>query len=171
MFRSFVKWSALVFVVVLVTAVAVSLATRKTFRVEITIPAPPEAVWEVLIDTAAYPEWNPVFIEVDGAYVQGHKVLNKVRDPSGAVLEMTATVDTLVPSAELRQSGGLPGVLTFDHRWLLEPVEGGTRVIQHEVDRGLGLWFWNSEWIEPSYAQTNEALAERVRNKLSHPDE
>ena len=65
-------------------------------------------------------------------------MLNRVREPSGEVLEMTVTVETLVPGAELRQSGGLPGILTFDHRWLLEPVEGGTRVIQHEVDRGIG---------------------------------
>ena len=66
--RSLVKWGVPAAVlIVLIVAVAGALATRKTFLVEIWIPAPPEAVWEVLIDTGAYPQWNPVFVEVDGA--------------------------------------------------------------------------------------------------------
>ena len=168
--RSLVKWGVpTALLIVLIVAVAGALATRKTFLVEIWIPAPPEAVWEVLIDTEAYPQWNPVFVEVDGAYAQGETVLNMVREPDGAILEMTATVETLLPNAELRQSGGIPGILTFDHRWLLEPADGGTRVVQHEVDRGIGLWFWSSDWLEPAYAAANEALAERVRSVMAKP--
>ena len=166
MFRSLVKrgrpalWAILAPVAV---AAAVSFATHRTFHVEIAIPASPDAVWKVLIDTGAYPQWNPVFVEVEGAWAEGETVLNKVRDPDGAVLEMTALVETVRPGAELRQSGGIPGILTFDHRWLLEPVEGGTQVVQHEVDRGIGLWFVDTDWIEHAYAAANEALAERVR--------
>ena len=168
--RSLLKWGVPAAVpIVLIVAVAGALATRKTFHVEIWIPAPPEAVWEVLIDTEAYPQWNPVFVEVDGAYAEGETVLNRVREPSGAILEMTATVETLLPRAELRQSGGIPGILTFDHRWLLEPADGGTNVVQHEVDRGIGLWFWSSDWLEPAYAAANEALAERVRSEMAKP--
>ena len=165
MSRSRVKWGVATLAIVLIVVVAGSLLTRKTFRVETTIPH--EAVWEVLMDAASYPEWNPVFVEVAGVYAEGKEVLNRVREPSGAILEMTATVETLVPGAELRQSGGIPGVLTFDHRWLLEPVEGGTRVVQHEVDRGIGLWFWSSDWLEAAYAATNEALAERVESLMA----
>ncbi|MCH2249560.1 MAG: SRPBCC domain-containing protein [Cognatishimia sp.] len=143
-------------------AAAVGALTTKTFHVETTINAPADKIWEVLTDTAAYPEWNPTFVEVDGTYYQGGKVLNNVQDPSGAVLEMTATVATLNPARELRQKGGVPLVITFDHRWILEPIEGGTKVTQHEVDRGLYLWFWNSDWIEPAYAKTSAALKARV---------
>ena len=143
-------------------AAAIGALTTKTFHVETTINAPAEKIWEVLTDTAAYPEWNPTFVEVDGTYSQGGKVLNKVQDPSGAVLEMTATVAMLNPARELRQKGGVPLVITFDHRWILEPIEGGTKVTQHEVDRGLYLWFWNSDWIEPAYAKTSAALKARV---------
>lgn len=146
-------------------AAAVGALTTKTFHVETTINAPAEKIWEVLTDTAAYPEWNPTFVEVDGTYSQGGKVLNKVQDPSGAVLEMTATVAMLNPARELRQKGGVPLVITFDHRWILEPVEGGTKVTQHEVDRGLYLWFWNSDWIEPAYAKTSAALKARVEEQ------
>ena len=151
-------------VVALAALAGLSLATSKTFRVEITIPAPPDAVWAVLTDTAAYPDWNPVFVEVAGSYAEGAKLTNKVRDPDGNILEMTANVETVRPGEELRQTGGIPLVITYDHRWLLTPVDGGTRVVQHEVDRGIFLWFWNSDWIEPSYLKASEALAERVKS-------
>ena len=147
-----------------VIAVAGALLTRKTFHVEQVIAAPPEDIWSALMDTAAYSEWNPVFVEVAGKYAKGAKMLNKVRDPKGNILEMTAKVKTVREARELRQTGGIPGVITFDHQWLLEPVDGGTRVIQHEVDRGLYLWFWDSSWIEPAYAETLRALGDRVQN-------
>lgn len=75
---------------------------------------------------------------------------------------MTSTVVVMTPEKELRQKGGVPGILTFDHRWLLEPVPGGTRVTQYEVDRGIGLWFWDSSWIEPAYSKVNNALKIRA---------
>ena len=115
------------------------------------------------MDTAAYPEWNPVFVEVDGAFVEGGRVQNTVRDPSGKLLEMTATVTALTPERELRQKGGVPLVITFDHRWILTPIDGGTLVEQLEVDRGFYLWFWDSDWIEPAYSGVLVALAGRIQ--------
>lgn len=159
-FWTIVKWG-LPLLIVVVAATAVF--TSKSFRVEIVIYAPPEVVWTVLVDTSRYSEWNPVFVAVDGDYVEGATVTNTVRFPNGSDVEMAATVETLSDRRELRQTGGIPGFLTFDHRWLLEPVDGGTRVVQHEVDRGLWLWFWNSDWIEPAYERVLEALAERVK--------
>lgn len=161
MISSSLKFAA---VAVLIVAVAGALLTRKTFHVEQVIAAPLEDIWSVLMDTAAYPDWNPVFVEVTGEYVEGAKILNKVRDQKGNILEMTAKVTTVREARELRQTGGIPGVITFDHQWLLEPVEGGTKVTQHEVDRGLYLWLWDSSWIEPAYAETLRALRDHVQN-------
>ncbi|WP_421981236.1 SRPBCC family protein [Roseibium sp.] len=152
----------------IVAAFAGAFLTKKTFHAETVIEAPAETVWAVLMDTPSYPEWNPVFVEAKGDFAEGAKLAYKVRDPNGNLLEMTGTVVTFAPLRELRQTGGIPGLLTFDHQWLLEPVDGGTKVTQHEVDRGLGLWFWNSDWIEPSYAKTLEALKERVQTKRAH---
>eukprot|EP00439_Symbiodinium_sp_Y106_P089739 s1_g2275.t1 len=114
------------------------------------------------MDTRSYPDWNPVFVQIDGEYVEGGRVTSHVVFPGGAVQSMDVSVDTVIAGRELRQSGGLPGVITFDHRWLLEPVEGGTKVIQHEVDRGLYLWFWDSSWILPAYQSVSDALKMRV---------
>ena len=135
---------------------------KKTFHVEQEIAAPPSVVWAVLMDGAAYRDWNPVFVDVRGAYREGAEVTNFVRQPNGEVLEIAATVSRLVPERELRQAGGIPGLLTFDHQWLLEPIDGGTKVIQHEVDRGFWLWFWDSSWIVPAYTEASEALRNRV---------
>ena len=148
---------------ILLLIVTLSFSTSKTFRVETVVPASPEVVWNILTDTSAYPDWNPVFVEVSGTYAEGVTVNNKVKDPTGTILEMEAFVEAFIPNKELRQSGGMPGVITFDHRWTLEEVEGGTKITQYEVDRGIGLWFWNSDWIIPSYTSVNEALADRVK--------
>ena len=155
-----VKWS--VPLLLLAVVVAAAVFTKKTFHVETVVSAPPVAVWAVLVDTSRYADWNPVVIAVDGNYAEGRTVTNTVRFPDGSDVEMAATVKTLIDREELRQTGGIPGLLTFDHRWLLEPVDGGTRVVQYEVDRGLWLWFWNSDWIEPAYSDVLDALADRV---------
>ena len=41
-------------------------------------------------------------------------------------------------------------------------VDGGTRFVQHEADRGIWLWFWNSDWIEPASTRVLEAFTERA---------
>ena len=140
----------------------ISACTTKTFHAETIVAAGPDAVWNVLTDTASYPEWNPVFVAVDGRYVEGTTVTNSVRFPGDQIVAIDAVVEVVAPDRELRQSGGIPGFLTFRHQWLLEPTAEGTKVIQHEVDRGIYLWFWDSSWVEPAYQETLEALKARV---------
>lgn len=139
-----------------------SFLTTKTFTAEITIAAPPEKVWAVLMDTQSYPDWNPTFVAVSPPYALGAKISSRVVKPDGAFIDMTPTVKTLRANRELGQGGGVPGILTYHHKWLLEPVAGGTHVRQIDVDRGGFLWFWDSSWVEPAYQRANEALAARV---------
>ena len=120
---------------------AAAIFSNKTYRVERTISATPEAVWAILMDTAAYGEWNPVFVKVEGSYAAGGTVLNTFKDPSGKLFDVTNKVEALEPNRLLRQKGGFTGMLTFDHQWILEPVEDGTKVTQYEIDRGLYVWF------------------------------
>ena len=163
-----IKWLLLV---VVAGAALLAVFTKKTFVVERVIPASKEDIWAVIADTAAYPEWNPVFTEVNGVYKEGAKLINKVRDPENRIIEMTATVKRVDEPNELNQVGGIPGIITFNHRWLLETVDGGTKVTQHEVDRGIGLWFWNSDWIEPSYNNVLVELEKRLSVLESGPSE
>ena len=152
------KWLGLI----LCALALASYLTSKTFRAEIFIMASPQTVWKTLMDTTSYPEWNPVFVEVEGSYKQDATVINHVKDQKDQIITMKAKVLTLYPGKELRQKTGLPLILTADHRWTIEPHNGGTRVVQYEIDRGMGLWFWNSDWVEPAYNRVNLALKKRL---------
>ena len=153
-----------IIVLVLLTGTA-AIFSNKTYRVERTISATPEAVWAVLMDTAAYGEWNPVFVKVEGSYAAGGTVLNTFKDPSGKLFDVTNKVEALEPNRLLRQKGGFTGMLTFDHQWLLEPVEDGTKVTQYEIDRGLYVWFWDDSWIIPKYSEVLQALDREVMSR------
>ena len=146
---------------VLVAAI-LALTGRKEFHVEIFIPAAPDAVWAVLTDANGYAEWNPVFVQVVGEFRQDSSVETTVREPGKQDIVIKSQVLKVSRNRELNQVGGIRGLITFDHKWLLEPTDEGTKVTQHEVDRGLWVWFWNSDWVEPAYQQTNEALRARV---------
>ena len=145
--------------------VAAAILTERSFHVERVIPAPPDRIWRILMDTKTYRDWNPVFVAVDGRYEEGAKLTNSVRFPDDSIVEMKADVRTVVVEREIRQSGGTPGLLSFDHRWLLEAVEGDTRVSQYEVDRGIWLWFRDSDWILPAYRSVLDALEKRVEEE------
>lgn len=155
------KW-AIGALVVLVALVIGSLVSRKDVHTERVIPATPDAIWAVITDAAGYAAWNPVLIHAPTAHVVGATIEYTLREPNGREYPIKAKVLKMDANRELHQRGGIPGVLTFDHQYLLEAVHGGTKVTQHEVYRGIGVWFWNEGWVEPAYASVNEALEARV---------
>ena len=134
----------------------------RSVHTELTVPASPEDIWSVLIDAPGYKEWNPVFVHVEGEYREGAKLQYQLKPPDGDQMAVPATVKKLIPRKELNQYGGIPGVLTFSHTYLLEPVDRGTRVTQKEEYRGIWAPFWDSSWVEPAYNKVNEALRDRV---------
>ena len=134
----------------------------KAVHTEITIPAKPEMIWSVLINAPGYKQWNPVLVPIEGDFRQGTKIKYQMTQPGGKQSEVTARVKKMVNTRELNQKGGIPGILTFDHQWLLEPADNGTRVTQHEEYRGIWVWFWDASWVEPAYRKANEALRDRV---------
>ena len=46
----------------------------KTVLIETPIPAPPELVWDVLIDFPRYGEWNPFITSIEGELEVGEEV-------------------------------------------------------------------------------------------------
>ena len=125
---------------------------------EITIPADPEMVWSVLTDASGYKEWNPVLVPIEGDLREGEKLKYQMTEPDSKQSEITARVKKMVEHQELNQGGGIPGILTFDHKWLQEPVNEGTRVTQHEDYRGVGVLFWDASWVEPAYRNAMKHL-------------
>ena len=138
---------------------------HKKVHAELVIPAPPATIWAVLTDAPRYKEWNPVFVNVTGEHKEGATLTYQMKGQSGKVSSVTAKINKLVFEREINQGGGIPGILTFDHHWVLEPVDGGTKVTQWEQYRGVGVWFWDPSWFEGQYQEAIESLRDRVMNQ------
>ncbi|MEO1269725.1 MAG: SRPBCC domain-containing protein [Myxococcota bacterium] len=145
-----------------VGGIAMAWLGHKVVHTEVVIPASSEAIWAVLTDPTGYAAWNPILVRAEGEYREGTTLRYRMRDESGKESDITATVVGLEEHHSIQQHGGIRGVLTFDHTWRLESVEGGTRVVQHEEYRGIGVWFWDPSGVERLYQRANEALRTRV---------
>ncbi len=141
------------------------LTGRKSVHHEILIKATPDAVWSVLMDAKSYQEWNPVLIPIEGELVEGARIRYLFRQDEQNESEIPSTVRQLIPQQLLNQGGGMPGVLTFDHRYILEEMADGTKVTIHEDYRGIGVHFWNPAPVEQAYGRLNEALKRTVEQQ------
>ena len=135
---------------------------NKSVHSEITINANPEKVWKVLTDIKAYPEWNPTMLLIEGDVKEGGKVTYQFTQDASTISKIGAKVIEIIPNQLLNQKGGIPAVLTFDHKYVLEPAGETTVIIIHEDYKGLGVHFWNPEPVEKAYQRLNEALKSRV---------
>ncbi len=151
------KW---IFVVVAVLVLLLVLARtgRATFHAEILIPASPEKVWGVLTNVTEYHQWNPLLVPKSGEIISQTEIVYEMTQPNGNRSDFTARILEVEEGRLIKQLAGMPMVLTADHEWRLEAVDGGTKVTQYEVDKGLWMWFWDSSWVQPTYERVNEAL-------------
>ncbi|WP_406274103.1 SRPBCC domain-containing protein [Nocardia sp. NBC_00881] len=106
----------------------------------IDIAAPTQRVWDVLTDFAAYPEWNPFFIAVDGRAHPGEKLaLHTKFSRRFSPRVSTVTVRTVDPPCRLRWGGGLaiPRLADGEHGFHLDATDGGTRMRHYGRFSGL----------------------------------
>ena len=152
------KWIVGTVVSLALALVILFLLGRETFHAEITIDATPEEVWSVLVDVSGYAAWNPLLVPISGEIREGAEVEYRMTQPNGTQSTMKSRIVKVVALKELQQRAGIPGVLTARHSYRLEPTQGGTRLIQHEVDQGVAMPFWDSSWVQPTYEKVNQAL-------------
>jgi hypothetical protein len=134
---------------------------------EIEIDASPEAVWAVLADTNAYPEWNPFVRRLEGDLTTGAKLEARIEAPGGRAMTFRPTVLAAEPGRELRWLGRvlLPGVFDGEHSFRLEPLAGGrTRFVQSERFSGVLVRPLRGTLAktERGFELMNEALKARV---------
>lgn len=109
--------------------------TTRHVTTALDIDAAPERVWDVLTDFAAYPEWNPFIVRVDGTPTPGSRITLRIRSTAGWNATNRATVLAAVPGKVLRWSARLipiPGMASGRHEFTLTPTETGTRLVQSE---------------------------------------
>lgn len=137
---------------------------------EIQIDASPEIVWEILLDFEAYPEWNPFMPSIDGKAKVDSKLRVRIEPPVGKGATFRPAVTVVESNRRFEWFGkmGLRGIFDGRHRFEIEPVSGGTRLIQSEeftgalvpllaksLDRGT----------KAGFELMNEALKERAESR------
>jgi hypothetical protein len=139
----------------------------RELRREIEIDAPPERVWAVLTDFAAYPEWNPFIRRISGEVREGARLEVLIEPPGARATTFKPTVRAVQANRELRWLGRLvlPGVFDGEHTLQIEPMDGDrSRFVQSERFSGLlvGLVKGTLAKTEAGFEQMNVALKARV---------
>lgn len=155
------KWS-ITAMVLISTLLILFFMGRKSVHTELVIEASPQQIWAVLMNEERYEEWNQILIPIAGEIEQGNTLTYKLVRPDGEPLEIGMKVAALIPFKLLNQSGGIPGVLTYNHRYILEPVENKTKVTIHEEFKGIVIPFWNVNWIQQGYSDLTKSLRKHV---------
>lgn len=106
---------------------------------EISIPAPRERVWSVLADFAAYPQWSPTILRIDGELKVGARLTVRIVGPGGRAVTARPAVVAVEAGRLLRWDAVLlhPRVLSGMHEFrLLDDAAGGTRVVHSDTYTG-----------------------------------
>lgn len=110
-----------------------------TIRTHIDIEAPPRAVWEVLADTAAYPDWNPFIRSISGTISEGEQLEVSLGASGKKPMRFTPVVTRAVPNEGFSWLGhlGIKGIFDGHHHIKLSETNTGTRVDHFEEFSGV----------------------------------
>jgi hypothetical protein len=139
-----------------------------TIETKIEIDATPEAVWAVLVDTAAYPDWNPFVRSLEGDLRVGERVRVRLQPSDGRGITIRPVLRVVDEPHELRWLGrlGLPRIFDGEHRFTIESLDDGTRsrFVHAETFRGVLVPFVGSmlRTTAVGFEAFNEALRDRV---------
>ena len=145
----------------------------RQLRAEVEVEASPERVWEVLIDFAAYRQWNPFIVQASGDAVPGHRLELHMRLSGRRTTTFRPEVLEADPGRALRWLGRLlvPGLFDGEHSFTIQPTgPDRVRLTQHEEFRGLLVPLVLAMIAKPtlaSFHQMNQALKARVEQPAS----
>ena len=154
------KWFLFVGIPLIILIILYFLG-RKSVHAEIKINASPSEIWSILIDKSSYNEWNTVLIPIKGDLIEGETVEYKFYQDENTKTVIPSKVKKMIENELLNQGGGIPGVLTYNHQYILEETQEGTRLTIHEDYRGIGVPFWNPSPVHKAY----ERLCGDLKNR------
>lgn len=105
-----------------------------------TIAAPPERVWAVLTDFAAYPQWNAVISKMRAELREGAAIRFRIKIEATPEIGFAARIVRCTPGRELAWRGGaplLPALAWGEHYFQLAPGGPGTQFTHGENFGGL----------------------------------
>ena len=135
----------------------------------IDVEAPALAVWRVLVDFPAYPEWNPFIRRIEGEPKVGTRLAVTIEPPGRKPMTFRPTVHAAEPGRELRWLGRvlLPGLFDGEHAFLIEERAGRCRLRHEETFGGLLVPMFGAMLgdTERGFAALNAALKRRVEGQ------
>jgi hypothetical protein len=139
----------------------------REIRSQIEIEAPVETVWRVLIDFAAYPEWNPFMRKAEGELVAGGQIAVTMQPPGHRASSFRPRLLSVKPGRSFRWLGHVlvPGIFDGEHIHEIEPLgPGRARYVQRELFHGVLLPFLGGvlKDTERGFNDMNAALKARA---------
>lgn len=142
----------------------------KVLRTEIDIDAAPETVWAILMDFAAYPEWNPFVVSLTGESRLGARLETRLQPPGGRAMSFRPIVTELEPGRYFEWLGrvGVKGIFDGRHQYRIEPTREGTKFIQSEEYTGILVPLLSKNLnggTRRGFEAMNQALKERAEGR------
>jgi uncharacterized protein YndB with AHSA1/START domain len=144
--------------------------------VTVEIEAPAAFVWDVLVDYAHYPQWNPYTVAVETTLAVGDPVDLTLPNPDGSPgtfvnREYIRVVD---PPRHLRYDTGdeLPGIFAVRDQWIEPHGPGRCRYRTTDTLSGRYSRFvhdTNGAWVKAGFDAVAHALKARAELLRAHP--
>jgi uncharacterized protein YndB with AHSA1/START domain len=137
----------------------------KHYESTATIAAPPDEIWPVLVDAAAWPTWDSGVAAVEGAIAEGRKIT--VRSEAAPGRAFPVTVTAVETPSRLVFRGGMPlGLFRGERTYTLTPDGDGTTFRMREEYTGplLGLIWRSMPDLQPSFDRFAAGLKRRVES-------
>jgi hypothetical protein len=138
----------------------------RRIQTAINIDTPADAIWRVLVDFPAYPEWNPFIRRLVGEAKVGARLEVTAQAEGRKPMTFKPTVLVAEPGRELRWLGRvlMPGIFDGEHAFIIEPQAKGCRLRHEETFTGLLVPLLGAILNDTakSFANVNAALKRRV---------
>ncbi len=157
--------------VILAILYVVGQTFSRSITTEVTIAAPPGAVWQVLTNGENVEDWNPFITQLEGNLQVGETLQLTVHPPGASPLNFSPKVLVVDENRELRWLGqtGFIGLFDGEHYFVLEEQEDGTTLLRHGEDFSgvltYVLFAMFGENTEAGFREMNDALKVRVEAK------
>lgn len=105
-------------------------------RQQIFISAPASVVWDLHVNFASWPDWQP-----DMEYMRAPKFVVPGENfywRTEGLAEITSTIQQVEPRERIVWGGNAQGI-TAVHAWIIEPAAGGVTLRTEESWNGIGL--------------------------------
>ena len=135
----------------------------KSYEASATIAADPDAIWAILTDAPAYPEWGSGVQRLEGQIAPGAKL--KVTSEVNPKRAYPVKVTRFEPGRAMAWTGGIPlGLMTGVRTFSLAPQDGATRFTLREEFTGplLPLIWRSMPDMQPSFDKFAAALKTRA---------